>query len=152
MSLSCTFGSCSSNLPKGMIAAALAIRSRGPRSLSTCSTSAWTASVSVTSTTNGWMVALDSAVSFIPSSLTSSIATLAPCFANNWAAVRPMPLPPPVMSATLPLNAMAKSPLSVDQALKLVKSGPRRRLCPPSTPIHCPVIQRDSGPTRNRAR
>ena len=53
-------------------------------------------------------------VSFPPASAKSATTTLAPSAANMSAAVRPMPLPPPVMIETLSASRIRWIPVAVE--------------------------------------
>src|SRR3954462_13944284 len=58
------------------------------------------------------------------------IAIFAPSFANSTAAASPMPEPPPVIQATLPLSSPAGVLLGTEQHLRLFFAE-ARRLAPP---------------------
>src|SRR5918911_1866034 len=59
-----------------------------------------------------------------------AITTLAPALANSTAAASPMPEPPPVIHATLPLSSPAGVLLGTEEHLRLFFGKPRRLAAP----------------------
>ncbi len=90
----------------GMMPAAWVRRSIGPSSRSTSATRACTSSQSATLQRHARMFGDCADVSASAASFMSKIATCAPAAASRSAETLPMPLAPPVTSATLPWKAI----------------------------------------------
>src|SRR5215211_4991213 len=102
------------------------------------------ASASASSETSAWTycarppVASISAATASPASSATSVRTIAaPSLANSFEATIPMPLPPPVMSATLPSSRpIVPSPFHASRRAYAPLGGPRRAVVPRLSSSH----------------